>query len=267
MLVRLDEYRGLALHAEDGELGMVDDFRFDEDYWTVRYLVVATDRWLKRRHVLISPISVREPDWAEERLEVTLTRDEVRNSPEVAAIDAMSHDTEVLVARYYGIPAYWTGPHIWGWAPAPAPLAGPPPGEAGAATVEAQARAQDAVSRQRSLRSLYALLGVHLEALDGEIGHVDDAVIDDETWKIKYLLVDTSNWIGGVHVLVPTDLVGSIDWFTRRLTVADTVERIRAAPRYDPDRALDSTLETSLERHYRLNSHAQLAPASRGVVE
>jgi hypothetical protein len=89
---------------------------------------------------------------------------------------------------------------------------------------------------------------------DGEIGHVDDAFIEDETWHIRYLLVDTSNWIGGTHVPVPTSAIRAVDWTAGRIDVDLTRDRIRLAPPYDPARPLDRIVEQALERHYNVET-------------
>jgi sporulation protein YlmC with PRC-barrel domain len=246
MLQRLDDFKGLKLHATDGQLGRVSDFQFDDGQWAVRYLVVRTEPWLGR-NVLISPISAGQLDWVDSTLEVRLTRDQIRHSPEVPLSNPLAPRSETDYASYYGYSDYWSGPQLWGWADFPSALAGPPPDEHAAATAgERGVRA--------CVRSVRVFRGIHLHARDGEIGHVDDAFIDDETWHIRYLLVDTSNWIGGTHVPVPTSAIGAVDWTGGRIDVDLTRDRIRLAPPYDPARPLDRIVEQALERHYNVES-------------
>ena len=83
------------------------------------------------------------------------------------------------------------------------------------------------------LRSTEELKGFHIQASDGEIGHVDDLFIGEESWRVRYLLVDTSNWIGGKSVLVATDVVETIDREAGKLRVSDSREDIRHSPTYD----------------------------------
>jgi hypothetical protein len=68
-------------------------------------------------------------------------------------------------------------------------------------------------------------------AIDGEIGHVDDFIVDDELWTIWRLIVDTSNWPGGRSVLVSPARVRSIDWNSSKILVDITRERVRKSPR------------------------------------
>lgn len=62
MLYDLSDLRDLAIGAADGEIGRVEDVYFDDEKWTVRYLIVDTGTWLSGRNVLVSPMSVRQVD-------------------------------------------------------------------------------------------------------------------------------------------------------------------------------------------------------------
>jgi hypothetical protein len=256
MLQRLDHFKGLALQALDGELGHIEDFRFDHR-WTIRYLVVRTGTWFGRQ-VLISPISSGQPDWVANTLEVRLTRDQIRNSPELPAGMRINRETEARYAAHYGYPPYWAGPQLWAWAPTPGGLAIAPPADYAPPHEQVE-------PDERALRSLRALLGQHVHARDGDIGHIDDGIVDDESWHIAHLLVDTSNWIGGVYVLMPTALIRDVDW-TRWLAIEATREQVLSAPRYDPAQPLDRTISIAVARHYGLPTgvHAESARGAGG---
>lgn len=256
MLERLDNFRGLTLHAEDGELGRVADFMFDDERWTLRYLVVRTSAWLGR-NVLISPISTGQPNWGNNTLGVRLTRDQIRRSPEVPFDQTLAHEAEEDYTAYYGYADYWGGPSTWGWAGFPGPLSGPPPAE------HASTAATDRVKRGL-VRSVRAFQGSHVHARDGEIGHVDDAFVEQESWRIKYLLVDTSNWIGGRHVIVPTDYITDMDWDRDHVDIDLTRDQITHAPPYDAARPIDRVVEQTFERYYSLRNIAK-PPRTRGA--
>lgn len=251
MLQPLENFRGLTLHARDGELGRIEDFRFDHQ-WTVRYLVVRTGTWFGR-HVLISPISTAQADWVDGRLDVRLTRGQIRNSPEVPPGTPISRETERAYARYYGYPAYWAGPHLWAWAPTPGELDSTPPED------YTPLERDDIAVGDRSLRSVQALRGQHVNARDGDVGHVEDGIIDDQTWHIAYLLIDTSHWFAGQRMLVPTALVRDVAW-TKWIAIEATRDQIQSAPRYDTAQPLDRTVSDALSRHYGLPT---VAPSAR----
>jgi PRC-barrel domain len=73
------------------------------------------------------------------------------------------------------------------------------------------------------------LKGFHLHATDGEIGHVDDFLVDP-SWKVAYLVVDTSNWIGGKSVLVSPSAIVTVDVETQEIRVRLTRKEIENSP-------------------------------------
>jgi hypothetical protein len=202
MLHLARKIRGAIVRATDGEIGTVADFFFEEPRWAVRYLLVDTGRWLSGKRVLVSPMSVTPP-WTRAGVHLTLTKDQVWHSPEIDH-DALSRARETEVLDYYGYPIYWGAAGIWGAFESPSALVAappaPPPTRGPVVDLEA-----------RHLRSTHESTGYHLHASDGDIGHVDDFLIGEETWRIRYLLVDTSNWIGGRSVIVQTDVVTRVD--------------------------------------------------------
>jgi PRC-barrel domain len=87
--------------------------------------------------------------------------------------------------------------------------------------------------------------GFHLHAVDGPIGHVDDFLFDEKTWTVQYLVVDTSNWIGGRSVLISPRVVTAVDPVNRQIDVSMTREQIKASPSRDTaDIPLVETLPT-----------------------
>jgi uncharacterized protein YrrD len=213
--------RGATIHATDGEIGTLEDFFFEEDGWTVRYLLVDTGRWFSGKRVLISPMSVTGA-WTRAAVHVTLTKDQVWHSPQ-ADTPALSRAAETAVLQHYGYPIYWGAGGVWGAFENPAaliaaPIAPPPPPEGPVVDLEA-----------RHLRSTAASTGYHLQATDGEIGHVDDFLVGEQSWRIRYLLVDTSNWIGGKSVVVLTEAVTHIDRDHGTLSVDATRAQIKAS--------------------------------------
>src|SRR3954469_10555939 len=100
MLRNVKDLRGYAIHATDGVIGHVDDFYFDDEAWAIRYLVVETGTWLPRRQVLISPLSIGHPDWSAQLLPVSLTKAQVRDSPDIDTRVPVSRQHEATYHRY-----------------------------------------------------------------------------------------------------------------------------------------------------------------------
>src|SRR5688572_18196681 len=102
MLRNAKELQHYQLRAEDGLIGTVRDFYFDDLHWTVRYLVVDTGGWLSRRLVLISPEALGIPEWNERVLPVRLTRDQVKHSPPIDTAKPVSRQQEAELRTHYG---------------------------------------------------------------------------------------------------------------------------------------------------------------------
>jgi sporulation protein YlmC with PRC-barrel domain len=225
MLRRLRDLEHWAVLSREGDdLGTIQDFYFDEERWTVRYVVVKTGRWLTGRVVLLSPMSLDHVQWDQSLVVFALTREQIQSAPDADLAMPVSRRWEAAYAGHYALPYYWTGVGVWeNWAtPSEARLAvrEPSPDPSG---LDAE--------RARSIR---AVTGYHLHAVDGEIGHIDDFVVDDRTWTIRYLLIDTSNRIGGRAVLIPPQRAWQIEWPKQLLHVDLSREEVENSREYDP---------------------------------
>lgn len=230
MLRSVNDLRGHAIRATDGVIGRVDDFYFDDHDWAIRYLVVDTGTWLSGRTVLISPIAIGPPDWTASVIPVSLTKDQVEHSPDIDTRKPVSRQHEVEYFGYYGYPYYWGGAGLWGMGAYP----GSPTTE-GRIEEEFKAHRTPATRApdDRHLRSSNAVIGHHIEATDGAIGHVEDLLVDDRTWAIRYLIVDTHNWWGGQQVLVAPQWITDVSWSESTVSVDLTRQAVKDAPRYD----------------------------------
>jgi len=244
MLRSVNALVGFTISASDGDLGRVEALYFDDQHWTVRYFVVDTGGWLRDRRVLISPVCVRQPDWDRRRLPVALTMAEVQASPSVDTRRPISRQYEIAFAQHYGIPRYW--PEYVG--ALPSPLA--PPIVPGPFMNELGAHVEAREAEDQHLRSTEEVRGYRLGTIDGDLGHVDDFLVEDLTWRIRYLDVDTRNWWPGKHVLVAPEWIEEVDWQDATVRVAPTSDTLRSAPPYAASRPLDRGYEHKLYAHY-----------------
>jgi sporulation protein YlmC with PRC-barrel domain len=225
----IEDIRGDELVARDGAIGSVDDVYFDDERWAVRYLVVDTGKWLPGRKVLISPASVEPLQSRADAIRVALTREQIENAPGIDEKAPISRSLEAAHARYYGYPYYWTGPYLWGVTAMP--LA-PDWTQTAQATpterAEKYAKAEQA-AEESHLRSSREIVGYKIRAVDGDIGHVEDFVVDDESWVISDMVVDTRNWLPGKKVLVPPTAISDIDWHTREVEIRLTRAELKQA--------------------------------------
>jgi len=247
MLTNAAHLRGLEIHATDGKIGTVDHFYFDDETWAIRYLTVETDGWLAGRQVLISPISVVNTDWQAKRLDVALTKKQVENSPNIDTHQPVSRQHEAAYMGYYGYPYYWGGPNMWGPASYPSGLPVPT-----AVFNDAQAERIKKESTDSHLRSNQTVTGYHIEATNGEIGHVEGFVMDDKAWAIRYLEVATRNWWPGKKVLVSPGWIQRVSWKDSKVYVGLSREAIKSGPEFVESAPITREYEDRLYLHYGL---------------
>jgi hypothetical protein len=258
MLRSLDDLEGYAIRATDGRIGRLTDVYFDDEAWVVRYLIVDTGSWLSSRKVLISPIAVAQRGWADECLSVGITREQVKNSPDIDTDKPVSRQHEMEYMGYYGYPYYWGGAGFWGAGVYPSSMlmgVGFAGSGAEQPTVpEAQARAaRDAAQHQNDdphLRSGKEVMKYDIEASDGGIGHVQGLLLDEETWAIRYLIVNTSIWWLGHQVLIAPQWITNVSWADHTVSINLTRQAVKDAPPYDSAVTLERDDEISLHKHY-----------------
>jgi len=239
MLLQAKDLNGYKLGALDGEIGKVKEFYFDDQNWTVRYLVADTGDWLPGRGVLISPYALDPASTDDKVIPVDLTKKQIENSPSLDTDKPVSRQYEMLYYPYYGWPAYWDGPDVWGAA------AYPKRGLGGWSETTRHTAGDDP-----HLRSTKNVTGGTVQAQDGEIGHVEDFIVDDETWAIRYLIVETQSWWPSKKVLIATRWIERISWEESNVFVSLTRETIKQGPEYREGDLLTRDYETKLHRHY-----------------
>lgn len=239
MLIKAKTVKGYTLDSYDGEFGKVMEFYFDDRHWTIRYLVADTGDWLADRQVLISPYALVEVVKEAEHITVNLSRKQIEESPLLASDKPVSQQYEEDYNSYYDWPTYWAGPFLWG--------AYPYIVRDGNYVRESR---PDDKKWDPHLRSTQEVTGYHIQADDGEIGHVKDFIIDDQTWAIRYLVVDTENWLPGKKVLVSTHWIKHVSWSESKVFVHLTREIIKQSPEYTDDFLLTREYEAGLHRHY-----------------
>ncbi|MEP7063007.1 MAG: PRC-barrel domain-containing protein [Betaproteobacteria bacterium] len=260
MLRNISDLEGYAIRATDGEIGHVKNFYFDDAAWVVRYLVVDTGTWLSSRKVLISPIAIGKPNLMSRVLPASITKEQVKNSPDIDTDKPVSRQHEIRYLGYYGYPYYWGGAGLWGAGAFPGAMM-VPGYVAGSVAVpratpsEAEksfARAEEARHRDDDphLRAGNSVMTYHVEATDGDIGHVEGFIVDDETWAIRYIIVNTSNWWMGHQVLIAPQWIESVNWHDATVSVNVTQQAVKGAPPYDSADGLDRTRESALYKHH-----------------
>jgi len=225
---RVSAFIGYSIEAPDGKVGSVSDVLFEDDTWKLRWFVIDTGPWLAGRKILIHPESVGRPDIRQRAFPVTLMKSEVEagrtisSDPPVALqMDPMQDDSyflgPILGADYDG--SYGST------------LSGRPISDSNARQWQGSAPIGDP-----HLRSLSEVTGYHIHALDGDIGHLEDFLVDDESWKIESAVVNTKNWGFGTHVLVSHEDIKGVYWSEREIFLQLTRYKIKSSPSWkEPD--------------------------------
>ena len=240
---------GAKLSASDGDIGTLVDTYFDDQAWAIRHLVVDTGNWLYGRSVLISPYAVQQPVAGDTSIRLALTRQQIKDSPDVDTRQPVSRQQELALARHYAYPAYWDGGGLWALDAMPdaALTATAPTGRAANHAM----LAGDLLGDDVHLRSSGHVTGYDVQASDDSIGPVQDFVFDVRSWAIRYLVVDTQRWWpGGQRVLVGTHWVDRIDWASRQLHMRLTLAQVRASPGFQDVASISRDDEIRLHRNY-----------------
>ena len=226
MLRRVTDMQGsLTVHAVDGDIAQLEQFYFDDDEWVVRYLVLDTTKWGGLGKVLIKPVSVRRVYWQSRTLDVELTKEEVINSPSTEAHRPVSRqrDGELRCDR-----PYWTGAGLWGLGYQSAVLI------SGRAIENMRRRVRlEQATDEYHLRSSLEVIGYHIKAIGGDVGHVEDFIVDDRTWTIRNLLINTRNWFRGKNVLISSQKIDRIDWSEAKVYVTLSRRVIKAIAEFN----------------------------------
>ena len=240
MLTRLKPLLGHGIRATDQNLGNANDFYFDDQEWIIRYLVVDTGNWLPGRLVLIATEALGQQEWSAQEVSVNLTAKEIQNSPSIEIDQPVSRQKEQALRAHFQWPAYWD-------------LSGAPM----ARTVKPMLPddAQDALDQSEDfgdphLQNVNEVLNYSIQAVDGKIGHVEDFMIDHQSWHIRYMVVDTGNWLPDKKVLVAPGWIKEISWTDQTASVVHSRGQIQSCPEFEPDISISRDYERQIYQHY-----------------
>lgn len=249
MLWDASSINGYAIEANDGRLGSVSDLLFEDVGWDIRWLVVNTGNWLSGRKVLLPLSALGQPDPALRQFPVKLTMQQVKDSPDIDTDMPVSRRMEADVFNYYGGEPYWGGgliPMSNAIAtPLVAPLYSSESNSSDPGGADSQLNGSDP-----HLRSIAAMTGYHIHASDGEIGHVEDFLVDVVGWRIRYIMVDTRDWWPGEKVLISPFSVREIDWADRQIQLDVKRQQVKDAPPYNPAITVDGAYDEKFLTYY-----------------
>ena len=242
MLLSVKALKGYKIEATDGDIGKIDSFLFDGTTWVIRYIVVDTGGWLMGKEVVLSPHVFEQPSRDNRVIPVRLTRQKVSDSPDIDTAKPVSRRHELEIYKYWGWSPYWLdGYGMYGT-------------EGGIMTTPIDTGRTEETSEnakeENNLRSTREVIGYHIHAKDGLIGHVDDFIFDSDVWMIRYVTVDTRNWLPGKMVLVSTEWIKGINWDNMEVVVDLDKTQVKSCPAYDPAAPVNREYEVRLYDYY-----------------
>lgn len=224
MLISVNDLAKYDVVAMDGEIGSIRGLYFDDSSWSILYFILDTGTWLPGRKVIVSTQSVARVDSHDKKIEISLARERIQNSPEVDEDEPLSLEAQSRIDAYYG----WRG-----------------------------------ISRfSAHVQSTRDVIGSYIEANNGDIGHVEDFIIDSEGWVVRYMIVDTVNWWPGKKVLISPIWIQSMKWADKKVHIDLTQEQIKGSPEYTPGEMPARDYEERLYGHYRRPGYWSSSPDS-----
>ena len=250
MLRSVNNLIGYSIRALDGELGKVNEFYFDDFTWSIRYLVVETGNWLSGRKVLIPHKALGTTDWNSKTFQVNLTMDQVGKSPDIGTKKTVSRQNERILFEHYSLPIYW-GEGLYGSPMGMIPLTP-------IIDMEKVNVKDDSAKQDPHLRGTVEVKGYYIHANDGEIGHVQDFIVDDDKWNLCYFIVDTHNWLPGRKVVIMPRWIDHIEWSESKVYVDVSMESIKNSPEFDATKPISRDYETELLNFYKKHRDKEL---------
>lgn len=254
LLRSIDDLTGYGIVARDGEIGSAADYYFDDQSWTIRYLIADTGGWLFGRRVLISPMAFEKADWENKKLYLSLTKQQIEDSPGIDQDEPVSRQFEERYYRYYGWAPYWGGSGLWGagYYPTAVPFGYYAP----AVGKEEKDTPENKETGDPNLRSAKEVIGYTIMGTDDSIGNVRDFIVSDHSWEIQWIVVDTSPWWFGGNVLIHPGSIREVSWENKSVYVNLTRAQIKNSPEWNRNKPISQEYNARLLAYYRQNRAA-----------
>lgn len=235
---------GFSILAKDGEIGRVSDLYFDNQQWVARYLIIDTGEWLAGRQLLLPPMAIQSIDWDNKSIFLNLSKDQIEASPAIAFGEQITQQWERDLFANLGWSGYWNGDKLWGKNDVPDASFRPSVEIAG----------QDTPIEQPSshLTRAVEVIGYRVQGLDDGLGNISDLLVDDHSWEIRWMMVDTRPWWFGGNVLVNIKAIDRMATDTKSIHVNLTKEEVRDCPELQIGETLTIQEEQDLMENHKI---------------
>lgn len=240
MLIHTKDLKEFLIVSRDKIKGSIIDMYFDDLFWNIQYVVVTTGGLLEEKSIIISHAALGEPDKDNKAL------------PVFVDLDTEDDEQKSIPPKPISETKFKNATRILKWPLDKLNLQSLSSNEMkNLVTNMVMDEKQKNKQINPHLRSWEEVLGYNIQAKNGEIGHVDDFIVDSDNWKIRYLIIDTRNWLpGGKDVLISPAWIERIKWSNNLVYIDLKKEAIKNSPEYNSNEPLDDQFELRLFKYY-----------------
>ena len=240
MKLSLKEILGYNIETYDQVTGEIKDFLFDDEYWIIRYVDAGLGINLPDRRVLVPQTFLKETDWDTQNFKVTLSREGLATCPALDKFQPISRLYEEELNKHYRIANYWARNY------------NSPNNEVDKMThfnlpdqkFNAAPKLIKENQMDTNLRSFNEILGYDILTPDGNLGCVEDLLIDSDNWEIISIILDTSkNQPWSKKVIIASTWIEEISYMDRQIKISLAIKEVENAPEYDPLAPVNEVLE------------------------
>jgi hypothetical protein len=247
MFRSLNDLIGYSVRTENGDAGKVNNFYFDDLNWFVRYMIIDTGGLFDANRLFISPVVIEHIDRENQTILLKLTTERIAASPNMSDRQGLTRGDEVAIHEFFNWPAYWEEAGV------PAVEAGLSGWSVTEMMTDVEGKHREATGGQeRTLRNFTEMAGYRIISRDeGEVARLDDILVNDEDWRIMYMIGKVSGLLPGKNVLLSPAWISQTRYEQEEIAMDLTAETLRNSPEYNSDMPLDKDYEERLYQHYQ----------------
>jgi hypothetical protein len=239
MLSLLRNLTGGKVLVGNQTIGAVGDLFFDNRDWTVRFILLRVGSWFRQKSILITPDQINSIEWMKTGAFITVNQDVIEKNPRI------DQDRFAL----YQWPYYWTGAGVLG-------IASTSDISKWGITPDSKFKLipkRSSLEKRKAIniQSVNGTLDYHIKTRDTDVGYLEDFIVSDEDWKIRYLVVDTQLLLPERLILLSSEWVQSISWDHLIVHFDIPEEQLINSPVYSPKSNITREYEERLWSHFQ----------------
>jgi len=230
MLRTLSKLIRFSVHATDIDIGSVKDFYFDDQSWKVRYILIGFGDWLHEKDLLISTVAVGRTGL--EAIDTPLSSEQLKNCPSIEIEKGITRKFEELLHEYFSWPFYWEEKFIPG------------------SSICSEVSVGGQCGKKVYLWSFIEVKGYSLNTSDGEAGYIQECIVDDDGWKVRFFVINLRSIFSAKRVLIPPSCIKRISRSVSAFESCISKDKLERAPEYKTTDDITADFERMLLLHY-----------------